>query len=105
MCEFQTIYDKALKAANVAIKAYQDEHGDPIYCGFAWVAIHPARGAFVNWLKKNDIGSPGYPKGYQIWSPGEYNGQSMDIKEVGAEAFAKVLRENGINAHMSSRAD
>jgi hypothetical protein len=29
----------------------------------------------------------------------------MDIKEAGAQAYADVLRQYGINAYMSSRAD
>jgi hypothetical protein len=29
----------------------------------------------------------------------------MDVKEAGSTAFAKVLRDNGIDAYMGSRAD
>jgi hypothetical protein len=73
-------------------------------CGFAWVSIRPARGKLVNWLKKNGIGRKNnYEGGYQI-SVFEF-GQSMEQKEAYARAFAKVLRENGIDAYAGSRMD
>jgi hypothetical protein len=40
-----------------------------------------------------------------VWKHGVSCTQSMDIKEAGAEAYAEVLREFGINAHACSRAD
>ena len=39
--------DMFLNARKVAIKAVDDfvaKHGEPMYCGFANVSIHPARG-------------------------------------------------------------
>ena len=33
-------------------------------CGYAWVNISPARGAFVNYLKSREIGRKGYYGGY-----------------------------------------
>ena len=49
-------------------------------CGFAWVTISPARGAFVTYLKSIDAGSKGYYGGYQIWVR-EF-GQSITRKEA-----------------------
>jgi hypothetical protein len=40
-----------------------------------------------------------------IWNPTSNFTQSMDVKEAGSTAFAKVLRDNGIDAYMGSRAD
>ena len=40
-----------------------------------------------------------------LWDPAKHNGQSMDCKEVGAQAYAEVLRAHGIEAYMGSRAD
>lgn len=86
------------------------DESKPVYrvnsgvCGFAWVSIRPARGKLVNWLKKNGIGRKNnYEGGYQI-SVFEF-GQSMEQKEAYARAFAKVLRENGIDAYAGSRMD
>ena len=72
-------------------------------CGFAWVNISPARGAFVNWLKAQEIGSKGYYGGYEIWVR-EF-GQSVDRKEAFAQAFAGVLRKYDIAAYGASRLD
>ena len=72
-------------------------------CGFAWVTISPARGAFVNWLKANELGSKGYYGGYEIWVR-EF-GQSVDRKAAFAGAFAQVLEKYGISAYAGSRLD
>ncbi len=72
-------------------------------CGFAWVNISPARGAFVNWLKTQGIGSKGYYGGYEIWVR-EF-GQSVDRKSAFAGAFAEVLNKYGITAYTGSRLD
>ena len=73
-------------------------------CGFAWVNIKPARGKFVTWLKKADIGrKDNYYGGYTIWVS-EF-GQSVTRKENYARAFAKVLGDNGITAYNMSRLD
>ena len=72
-------------------------------CGFAWVTVSPARGAFVNWLKSQGIGSKGYYGGYEIWVR-EF-GQSVDRKAAFASAFAEVLNKYGINAYGQSRLD
>ena len=101
----EKIYRDALEAANQV----RDSHQEHSYCGFAWVTIRPARGPFVKYLKQKDIGRrDDYAGGYKLWT-GEYctdyYGQSMDKKEAMAAAFVKVLRDNGINANVGSRAD
>ena len=72
-------------------------------CGFAWVTISPARGAFVTYLKSINAGSKGYYGGYQIWVR-EF-GQSITRKEAFAGAFAKVLTQYVIKAYGQSRLD
>ena len=72
-------------------------------CGFAWVNVSPARGAFVNYLKSIDAGHKRYYGGYEIWIR-EF-GQSVDRKSAFAGAFAKVLNSYGINASAGSRLD
>jgi hypothetical protein len=72
-------------------------------CGFAWVKIYPARGAFVNYLKSRNIGDKSYNGGYDIWVS-EF-GQSVDRKNAFAQAFAEVLKKYGINAYGQSRLD
>lgn len=72
-------------------------------CGFAWVNISPARGAFVNYLKSREIGRKGYYGGYEIWVR-EF-GQSVDRKYAFAQAFAEVLGKYGIEASAGNRLD
>lgn len=102
---------------------YRDEGARPGVnagaCGFAWVEF-PGTIAFARWAKTRtmaDMGRPDmklaskhYPSGYCIWAhwiPREidYYGQSVDIKYAYAVAYAKVLREHGIEAHAGSRLD
>ena len=73
-------------------------------CGFAWINIKPARGAFVKYLKQNGIGRKDeYYGGYTVWVSGF--GQSLARKEAYARAFAKHLEQNGITAISMSRMD
>ena len=104
-----------LNARKIAIKTVDDfvaKLGEPMYCGFANVSIHPARGRLVKYLKEVNIGSSGYRGGwrisyYDMMPKGHRYGhtQSMDIKEEGCNAFADALEKYGIEAYMESRAD
>ena len=107
--------DMFLNARKVAIKAVDDfvaKHGEPMYCGFANVSIHPARGRFVSFMKKADIGSSGYKGGWRISyydiMPQDHQyarTQSLDIKEVATEAFRDELKKYGLTVYAESRAD
>lgn len=72
-------------------------------CGFAWVTVRPGNSPCANYLKKLGWAKPAYGGGVQVWVS-QYN-QSMELKEAYAEAFAAVLRENGVNAYAGSRMD
>ncbi len=80
-------------------------------CGYAWVTIRPARGAFVNFLKARGVGRSGYYGGYEISTnviENEANvnfGQSYERKMAAAEAFAATLQAWGINAVAEGRLD
>ena len=106
------MWTEAKKACLKTVDEYVAKHGEPMYCGFANVSIHPARGRFVKFLKEMGIGSNGYQGGwrisyYDMMPKGHRYGhtQSMDIKEEGCNAFADALEKYGIDAHMESRAD
>jgi hypothetical protein len=71
-------------------------------CGFAWITF-AGNTPWGKWAKTQGIASKGYPKGLQIWVS-EFN-QSMARKEAYAYAYAKVLREHGIEAYAHSRMD
>ena len=105
------IFGNACLKARYAVDEFTAKHGEPMYCGFANISIHPARGPFVTWCKKMEIGSNGYGGGWRISYYDMMNGQpychtqSMDIKEIGCQAFANVLKKYGMTAYMESRAD
>lgn len=84
-----------------------NEYGEPMYCGFAWVDVSVER---TNSKEAKALASVGFRKSYKpktmtLWDPAQHNGQSMDCKEVGAQAYAEVLRKYGYKAYMGSRAD
>ena len=100
------------KASLKAVDEFVEKHGEPMYCGFANIVIHPARGRLVKFLKEMGIGSNGYGGGwrvsyYDLMPEGHRYGhtQSMDIKEEGCRAFADALKKYGIDCYMQSRAD
>ena len=90
---------------------FKDAHTGQTYdsaegcCGFAWVNISPARGKFVNYLKKIGKGHKSYQGGWDYWVSSQELGQSITRKEAYADAFAKVLKEWGINCYSMSRLD
>ena len=124
MTDMRQLFQAACKAANEAQdQAIKD--GKDVFamnCGFAWVIVRPARGPFITWCKAQakdlrnscfpdvrhsaiNYGDNAHGGGWQFWSPGDYMGQIVDVKMAGAEAFAKVLREAGLEAHAGSRLD
>ena len=107
----EMFFNASLEAAK-AVDDYVEKYGEPMYCGFANVSIHPARGKFVSFMKKADIGSLGYGGGYRISYydilPQDHqyrHTQSLDIKEVATEAFRDELRKYGLTVYAESRAD
>jgi len=107
--------DQFLDARKVAVKAVDDYmigKEEPMYCGFANVSIHPARGSFVSFMKKASIGDSGFRGGYRISyydiMPTDHQyarTQSLDIKEIATEAFRDELRKYGLTVYAESRAD
>jgi len=71
-------------------------------CGFAWIAF-AGNTAFGRWAKKHGLADSHYPSGLSIWVT-EF-GQSVDRKESYAAAYARVLRDAGIDAYSGSRLD
>jgi hypothetical protein len=94
-----SIWKKAQQAAVDATKKTIEANPNQWYpCGFAWVRIKPARGAFVDFLKKIDAGYTSEDGGYVVHNPSGHHTMWMDAKYDGACACAAVLREHGINA-------
>lgn len=105
--DIQAIHNEASVAANLAQADYLQQYGDRAYCGFAWVNVYVDR---TNSKEAKELLKIGFRKDYRpkclcFWKPGAYNGQSMDVHEAGARAYAEVLSKHGFRAYMGSRAD
>ena len=61
------------------------------------------RGKFVSYLKSLGMGYKHYYGGYYV--PVREFGQSLARKEAYAEAYAKVLSEEGMSCYVDSRMD
>ena len=106
------IWHTAKDAAVKAVDEYMKDKEEPMYCGFANVKIRPAKGKFVTWLKKQEIGDIAYKGGWRISyydvmpQDHEYrHTQSMSIQEEACEAFRDELRKYGLTVYAESRAD
>ena len=89
------------------------EHS-PIFaglCGFAWVTVPDARRGMAKWLKDNGIGRKNYKSGWDVPArpvpnkDSHWDWQSIEPKKAYAEAFGKVLVDNGIECKVESRLD
>ena len=80
---------------------------DQFACGFAWVEIYGIRGnsKLGKQLESLGIKKDSYKKCHSVWDPSGLNIQNIDTKEVGAQAYAKVLQKYGFNAYDGSRLD
>lgn len=72
-------------------------------CGFAWVVIRPAKCEFARYMRERGLAHKHESPGVMYWI-GDFN-QSMQKKEAYASAFAKTLKEKGIEAYSASRMD
>lgn len=104
------VYAKASQAA----KDFADRHFDGRdggACGFAWVTVYPANKGNTKLGKAerallSRLGfRPGHDKGYVLWDPAKWPGQSIDCKEAGAVVAASVLDSYGFRAYAGSRLD
>jgi hypothetical protein len=113
--DLKTIMQEAKQSAAIAAQSFLDDwnastggnqYGEPMYCGFAWVNIYNIKG---NTKLGRAMKQAGYTKdytgAYQIYNPAGYGGQSMDVKEAGARAAAKVFEQYGFTAYPGGRAD
>ena len=105
--DFNILHNTATQAAVEACQAVEERSGGHWWpCGFAWVNVRPATQPFARWLKKAGIVEwASYQGGYDIWNPSNNPTQSMDAKEAGARAYARVLQDKGIHAYAQSRMD
>ena len=97
----------AFEAAKSATNNHIVQHGEyPLGCGFAWVVAR-VRG---NSKDGKTLKMYGFQKRYSgsglmLWNPSQCMTQDMEAKYEGAKAFAKILRDAGIDAQAECRLD
>lgn len=96
----------ARNAAGERAYQYIREYGEaPFNCGFAWVDVKGVRGKALNILKEFGFKKSYVGAGHSLWNPSQSFTQDMSAKMAGAEVYAKMLREIGIDAEARCRLD
>lgn len=101
----QVLHDIATAAAKDATIQHLSKHGEDYYCGFAWVQVREKASTKLGRALKSIGFAKAYGGGLQLWNPSDTMSQSMHLKEIGAQAYADVLSDFGINAYVVSRPD
>lgn len=97
---------EARAAAAQAAEDHIRQHGEDWYCGFAWVNVYEKGSTRLGRALKKAGFSRAHGGGLQWWNPSGHGTQSMSVKEAGAEAAARVLKERlGVTAYAGGRAD
>ncbi len=95
------LHNLAKENANKAVDAYIKENGETQYCGYAYVKIK-GNTSFYRDLKKQGLTSRDCYRGMMVDDILDTNTQSLDVKEVGVQAYANTLLENDIYAFAGS---
>ena len=116
----EAIITQAKQAAAAAAQAYVDnwtaetggnQYGEPMYCGYAWVYINKHNGIAIKGNTKlgRAMKAAGveqdYTRAFRIHDPSGWGGQSMDVKQAGAQAAVKVFVSYGFEASAGGHAD
>lgn len=89
----QDACSEAAAAASAATNAHLQAHGNRDACGFAWVTVYNVRSNSKLGKALAEVGfRKAYGGGLQLWNPSGNTTQAITAKEVGAEAYADVLK-------------
>lgn len=102
----EQILSQANQAAIEAENNFLAKHGEPMYCGCAWVTVFVDRTNSTEAKQLLDLGfrTSHVRKCLTSGNVGGYKGQSLDVAEAGADAYAEVLRNYGFRAYSKSYA-
>jgi hypothetical protein len=104
--DIENVMHQAHAAAATATEQFLAQHGDRDACGFAWVTVYEKGSTKLGRALIKAGFRKAYSGGLQWWNPSGSYTQAITAKEVGAEAAAKVLREQlGVEAYAGSRMD
>lgn len=93
------------KAARATENYILDNGENPMGCGFAWVSVKNVRGKKAELLKEFGFSRSYVGPGLRLHNPSQNVTQDMDAKMAGAEVYAQMLRDCGINAEAFCRLD
>lgn len=108
LVQAEVVLQEAVQAAQQAAQDRLKTHGESAYCGFAWVDVYGVRSnsKLGKLLAKYGFERRWDGKALQAWNPSRCGTQSMDVKLMGALAFAKVLTDKlGLRAYADQRPD
>ena len=94
----------AYNAANNDFQTHLNGVDRPM-CGFAWVNVSEKASTKLGKTLVSLGFRKSYDKGLDLWNPSGLPVQNVDVKELGAIAYADVLRKYGIKANARNRLD
>ena len=104
--QFAGVHAAATRKAAEATQDFLAQHGDRDLCGFAWVTVYNVK---LSSKLGKAMAAQGFRKAYgggiQLWNPSGSMTQNITAKEQGAEVYARVLRDFGLEAYAGSRLD
>ena len=100
----------AENSAKQAVQELYNQYGtDQIgACGFGFVTIYGVRAnsKVGKALKAIGFRKQEWNRAFQLWNPGGYGGQNVDIKEAACKKYTEVFEKlTGIKLYVSSRLD
>ncbi len=114
MTELVDVLDKVETEANKAASQYFTtvlKGSDSFPCGYAWVDITGYKGTKITGntkvgklLKQAGV-EQSYERKFQLWMPGRFGAQNVDVASAGCDAAVRVLEAAGFEAHTGSRWD
>jgi hypothetical protein len=112
--ELESVMAQVETEANKASQKYLTEKlggRDQFPCCFAWVDITGYMGSKITGntrmgklLKQAGV-DQSYERKFQLWMPGRFGAQNVDVAVAGCEAAAKVLEDAGFETSVGSRWD
>ena len=102
----EMVVQAGLSMARKEAEDFVAQRGDNDCCGFAWVTVYEKGSTKMGKALLKAGFRKAYGGGLQYWNPSGLGTQSMNVKEEGADAFARFLREHlGVKAYAESRMD
>ena len=83
----ESVHNTAIAAAQRAEADFRAQHGEPGYCGFAWVHVSEKASTKLGRALKSVGFRKSYQGGLDLWNPGGSGTQSMDIKDKRSQSL------------------